>query len=173
MKKQTKQLLVAIAALVVVVGVFAYLNRGNIAEKNQLQANAIFKIVKDGNTLCEVTMTDMQAIGLKQVSAVQDTSTTDPTNVTFTAVQVKDILAYKKIALDGVKTVEFDALDGFASALSLEDVQKDQNVFMCTQKNGKDLGTKSDGGMGPYLMIIKSDAFSQRWCKFVEKIVLK
>ena len=173
MKKQTKILIAIVAALVVIVAAFALLNRGNAAEKQRMQTDAVFKITQGEKTLCEVNMADLQAIGLKQIQATMDTSTTDATAVTFTAVQVKDILAYKKVSLTGVGTLEFKALDGYASAVSIAEIQQDQNVFICTQKDGKNLGTKAEAGMGPYLMIIKSSQFSQRWCKFVAEIVLK
>ncbi len=172
MKKQTGILLMIVIVLVVVVGVFAFLNRGNVADKQRLEDEALFKVTKDGETLCEVSMADLDAIGQSDVPAVMDTSTTDPTDVTFTGAQVKDILAYKGVSVDGVTTIEFRALDGYASAITPEEIQMDENVYICTKMGGEALGTKSEGGMGPYLMIIRSAQYSQRWCKFLEEIVL-
>jgi len=173
MKKQTRILLIAVIALTAMVGILAFLNRGSAEEKKRLQQAGVFKIIRNDKTLCEVSMADLQSIGFSEIKAMMDTSTTDPAEVTFSAVQVKDILANKNVSLDGVKTLEFRAIDGYASAVSLEEAKTEQNVYICTKKNGMALGTKSEGGMGPYLMIIKSSQFSQRWCKFLQEIVLE
>ena len=172
MKKQTRILIIVIVVLIVAVGAFALLNRGSIEEKQRLEENAIFKIVQDGETLCEVSMADLDAIGQVEITAVMDTSDTEPTDVSFTGVEVKDILAYKGVSTQGVTSFEFRALDGYASAVTPEELEMEENVYICTKMSGENLGTKSEGGMGPYLMIIRSAQYSQRWCKFVEEIVL-
>lgn len=173
MKKQTGILIAGVAVLAVMVGVFAFLNKGSVAEKKRLETDAVFKISQGGKVLCEVSMADLEAIGQKDFQATLDTSKSEPTQVVFTGVEVKDILAYKKISTQGITTFEFKALDGYASAVTMQEVQTGQNVYICTKMNQKALGTKSEGGMGPYLMIVKSSQYSQRWCKFVEEIVLK
>ncbi len=173
MNKQTRIVIAAVIALGVMVGLFAFLNRGSVAEKKRIETDAVFKITQGGKTLCEVSMADIEAVGTKDIKATMDTSKTEPTQVAFTAAEVKAILAYKKISLDGVTTLEFRALDGYASAVTIEEMQAEQNVYICIKMNGKALGTKSEGGTGPYLMVIKSATYSQRWCKFLEEIVLK
>ncbi len=172
MSKQTRILIIVVAVLAVAVFVFAFFNRGSVMEKQRMEEESLFKIVQNDETLCEVSMADLDAIGQAEIPAVMDTSTTDPADVTFTGVEVKQLLAYKNISVDGVASFEFRALDGYASAITPEEIQTDENVYICTKMNGEPLGTKSEGGMGPYLMIIRSAQYSQRWCKFVEEIVL-
>lgn len=170
-KKSTWFIICAIAILVICVAVFAILNADNLDEKNALESNAEFKITYD-DKLVTVTMDDILAMEPKEFEATMDTSDSDPTAVTFTGVQLKDILDYFSIDVSGASTYEVTALDGFASALTQEEVMMDDNVYIVIEKSGEPLKTKSEGGSGPYMMVIRSSTFSMRWCKFVEEIIV-
>lgn len=69
--------------------------------------------------------------------------------------------------------VQFRALDGYASAVTGQEVLTEDNVYLCIYMNGERLKPKQEGGLGPYLIVIKNDRFSQRWCKFVEEIQVR
>lgn len=174
MKKNTKILIAIVAVLVVAVGVFAILNAGSLDLKAQLQADAEF-ILADaaGRELARVTMEDVLALSPKEITATMDTSISDPEQVKFTAAPVKDILAAKGVDIADYAVLEVNALDGYASAATAEEVAQEDNVYMCIAMNGQALKTKSEGGMGPYLMIIKDSKFSLRWCKYVQELRLK
>jgi hypothetical protein len=171
MKKGTLILLIVIAVLVVAVAVFAILNAGSLEEKYKLEENAEFKITT-GDTQITVTMDDILSLDPVEFEATMDTSTTDPTPVMFTDVELKKILDYFNIDYSAAETYEVTALDGYASALTQEEVMTDENVYIVIKKEGEALGTKSEGGSGPYMMIIRSATYSQRWCKFVEEITI-
>jgi hypothetical protein len=36
--------------------------------------------------------------------------------------------------------------------------------------DGEILKTQSDGGYGPFMMVIRGSRFAQRWCKYVEAV---
>ena len=46
-------------------------------------------------------------------------------------------------------------------------------MLICIAMDGRALGTKSSGGFGPYLMVIRNELFSQRWCKYIEEVALR
>ncbi|MEG2002382.1 MAG: molybdopterin-dependent oxidoreductase [Clostridia bacterium] len=175
MKKISKQNLIIIAVvavLIVVIVVLAILNCGNVADKKQLEKDAKFKITCDGKTTI-LSMQDVLNLNPKDFKAVMDTSDTNPTEITLTGVEFLTLFDHCGISLDGKKSVEVHSLDGYASALTIDEVKKADNVFLCIKKNGEPLLTKSEKGMGTYLMVIRSSQFSQRWCKYVEEIVVK
>ena len=173
MKKSTIILTVVILVLALAVGGFAYLNRGNIEQKQELQDSKQFYIKQGGQSLATVTMDDIESAGLQDIDAILDTSETEPAPVQFTGVELSKLLSYKNIETTGVTAYEFMALDGYASAVTAEEVAMPDNVYIVVKQDGKWLKNKGEGGMGPYLMIIKSSEFSQRWCKFVEAVNLK
>jgi hypothetical protein len=64
-------------------------------------------------------------------------------------------------------------VDGYAVALTSNEVLQDDNVYLVFEKDGKQMKGKKRGGSGPYQVIIRQDQFSQRWCKFVTEIVME
>lgn len=169
MKKNTKIVIGIIIVLVIGLAIFSVLNRGDLELKQKLQSNAQFQINYDDKTIT-VTMDDMINLSPVEFEANYDTSNNSGEIVKFTGVEIKNIFKKYDIEINDDNVIEVKALDGYSSALTGSEVLTDDNTYICLLKEGESLGTKSDGGMGPYLMIIKSSNFSQRWCKFVQEI---
>lgn len=172
MKKSTLIIIICIVVLIIAVGVLAVLNSGNTALKKELEMNAQFYI-KYGDKAQLVTMQDMLDIGPVEFKTIMDTSDTDPTEVTFTGVELKTLASHFGIDIKDASVVEVTALDGYSSALTGDEVREDDNVYICIYRNGEPLKPKSEGGSGPYMMVIKSSQFSNRWCKFVQEINIR
>ncbi len=170
-KNQAKIIGIIVAVLVVIVAVFAYLNAGDVSYKKELEMNAIFEL-KVGEETAQITMDDMLSLDPVNIDAVMDTSNTDPTDVSFSGVELKKIFDFAGLEINS-ETIEVRSLDGYTSALTKEEIMQDDNVYICIAMGEEPLPPKSEGGMGPYLMIIKSSEFSQRWCKFVQEVVVQ
>lgn len=170
--KSKKIISISILVMVCLVLILAYLNRGELDVKNKLQTEEKFRVIANDKTY-EVSFDDLKKLGFEDFIATVDTSTTDPHDESFKGVEVKKVLESLNIDLSKIKTVEFKALDGYASAVTAEDVSTDSNVYIVVEREGKPLGVKSEGGSGPYMMIIKSSQFSQRWCKFLQDVIIK
>ena len=171
-KKSTLIIIICVAVLAAAVAVFAILNAANISAKKELEMNAEY-IIKYGDIQERVTMQDMLDLNPVEFKATMDTSTTDPASVTFTGVELKDICEYYGIDISTASVFEVRALDGYSSALTLDEVLADDNVYICLLMDGEVLEPKSQGGYGPYMMVINSSQFSQRWCKFVQEIEIR
>ena len=115
----------------------------------------------------------IKSIGKKDFQAILDTSTTDASLHKYTGVELKDILNYFNIELDNKKAVILTGVDGYSVAYSIDDVLKDENIFVAYMEDGKYLGTRKDGGRGPYESIVVSDQFSFRRCKWLIEIEVK
>lgn len=172
MKKSTLIVILCVAVLTAAVAVFAVLNTDDISLKRELEMNAEF-MVKYGDIEKRVTMQDLLDLKPVEFKANMDTSTTDPTPVTFTGVELSKICESLELDISPAEVFEVRALDGYSSALVLEEVLMEDNVYICLYMNGEGLKTKSQGGLGPYMMVINSADFSQRWCKFVQEIVIR
>ncbi len=171
-KKSTWIVIICAIAFAVMVAVFAVFNADDIKAKRDLETSAEF-IIQLNDTQQHVTMQDMLDLGPVEFSATMDTSVTDPTPVTFTGVELKKIYENFGLDISSVEVFEVRALDGYSSALTLDEVLADGNVYICIMMNGEALKAKSEGGYGPYMMVINSSEFSQRWCKFVQEIETK
>ena len=170
--KEALGILVVIAVLVVVVVVFAYLNAGDLDRKRDLETSAEFVLIY-GDKEHRVSREDIVALGPVEFSTVMRTSTTGPASVTFTGVELRTVLEEYKVDIQADSTIEVKALDGYASAIQGEEVLEHKNVYITIAMNGEPLKPKSEGGLGPYYLVIRNGEFSQRWVKFMEEIIVR
>lgn len=172
MRKQTLRIAIAVLLLVFAVAVLAYLNAGDLNRKKELEINAEFVLIR-GDTEYRVNMQDIQALGPVDFTAVVRTSTTGPTNVTFTGVELSALLERYGIDIGAESIIEVKALDGYSSALQGKEILENENVYITIAMNGEPLKPKGEGGLGPYYLVIRNTEFAQRWVKFMEEITVR
>jgi DMSO/TMAO reductase YedYZ molybdopterin-dependent catalytic subunit len=160
---------IVVAVLLVVVAVTAILNREMLKEKIAGQQNAILYLAADG-TEYEISFAIILELEEKEFPAVLKSSGKPPVNTSYTGVQLKDLLAKAGINTEGKSQVVTRAVDGYTVALTLEEVMQDDNVYLCYKRDGKPLGTREEGGSGPYQLVIRQDEFGQRWNKYLLEI---
>lgn len=172
MDRSTRVIIATLTVLVCAVAILAYMNAGNLDTKRELEEKAEFLLTSAENQY-RLTMQDICDLGPVDFVAVMDTSTTEPTPISFSGVELSRLLEECQIEFHEGSTIQVQALDGYASAVTGREVLAKDNVYLCTYMNGEVLKPKQEGGFGPYLMVVKNDTFSQRWCKFVEEIVVR
>ncbi|HHY14624.1 MAG TPA: molybdopterin-dependent oxidoreductase [Firmicutes bacterium] len=168
----TLAVVAAISLLTLTVALFAYLNAGEIAEKKELELSAEFWLVHDDKSR-RVTMPELLQLGPVDFETIMKTSTTLPTSVTFSGVELNQLLVQYGMDISSDSVIQVTALDGYASAVTGEEVLTPSNVYLCIAMNGKPLKPKSQGGFGPYFLVIRNVEFAQRWCKYVERITIR
>lgn len=166
MNKNTK-ILVSIILILVIISVIAIMmNKDNVITKKQLNDNAVFILMDNGEEIASYNMTEIQAIGEVDFTATLDSSDTDPENFQYSGVLLKNIFLNAGISIEGRDSVIVSAVDGYTVAIGIEKFMAEDNVYLAYKKEGQLIGTKEDGGKGPYQMIISKDQFSQFWCKY-------
>ena len=166
MNKQNKVILGIIVILAVILGVTGFLNRGATAEKAALNDNAIFKVMINGEEVASRNMVEIQALGEVNFEANLKTSGKDPIPYVYSGVLLKTILEDAGVDLSNAKGVVVSAVDGYAVSITMEKIMSKDNVYVAYQREGDLIGTREEGGKGPYQMIVSKDAFSQYWCKY-------
>ena len=173
MNKNTKIVIAVIIILTVTVAILAVLNRDYIAEKKAMQKNGTFIIITNSKKYT-VTMDDINSLNPHIIEAnYKPSSSNSPAQKQFTGVSFKSLLDYFGVDYSSAKSVSFTAADGYASALPIADALDESNCFIVIEEDGKLLGTKESGGKGPFMMILATDQFSQRWCKFLLEAEIK
>ncbi len=174
MQKRNIIIIVAVvAALAITVGILAFLNAGSTAEKKILEEEAIIQVKANGQELGRIDMDLIEGIGPVDFSANLDTSDSEPQEHLYRGVLLNDALSALGIDTGEHSTAIAKAIDGYNVAFDIKEVQEEDNIYLAIMRDGKPLGTKSSGGSGPYQVIVRKDAFSQRWCKFVIELELK
>jgi hypothetical protein len=167
-----KRVIIAVSVLLLIVVVFAFINKKGLEDKISSQKNAILYI-KSGQTELKADFDTIKELEETEFAAVSKSSGKPPVDVTYIGVQLKDLLEKMEISTAGKTQVITKAVDGYTVALSIEEVLDDENVYIVYKRDGKDLGTREEGGSGPYQIVIRKDEFSQRWTKYLMEIELQ
>ncbi len=167
-----KSIGIVILILSVIIAVFALVNRGLTKDSQEAHANAEVLITGD-EVEDQFTYEEITQLGEDEFTAVFDSSNTDPEEHTYTGVALKKLIEKAGITLEDKQQVNIRAIDGYTVALKPDEVLEDENVYLAYKQDGEPIKRKEEGGSGPYQVIIRKDAFSQRWCKFVTEIEVK
>jgi len=162
-----------IAVLVIVVGVTAILNSNSARLREEQQDSAYIIIKKGVEEIASIDMEYISSAGEEDFQADLDTSETDPEKHQYSGVPLIKVLDLLEIDMDGIETVIVRALDGYTVAFNISEVKDEENMYIVYKIDGQYLKNKSQGGSGPYQIIIRKDPYSQRWCKFVMEIDLQ
>lgn len=171
--KKEKIAIIIIAVLVVALALALYLNKDIIAENQTTFDNVEINILNDGEEVTTLSYNDLIAIGAEEFESTYDTSTTDPVVETYKGVELKKIFESLGISTDDKSSVVLTAVDNYAIAYTMEEVLIDGNVYVTYECEGEALLSKDDGGQGPLEVIITSDSFSNRRCKWLISIEIK
>ncbi|MFW5992017.1 MAG: molybdopterin-dependent oxidoreductase [Halanaerobiaceae bacterium] len=168
-----KKILMAIVVLIIIVGVTAYLNQDSIADKKEMQENALVSIQENGEEMEKVSLEQIVELGEVTFDKELDTSDSDPVLHTYTGIPLINLIEEAGVDLADKTQVIVKAADGYTVAMSLEEVREEDNVYLVYKEDGEYLKGKSEGGSGPLKTVIRKDQFGQRWCKFLIEVNVK
>jgi DMSO/TMAO reductase YedYZ molybdopterin-dependent catalytic subunit len=160
---------VVLAALAIAVVTLAQLNRSDAHVTTGTVA-----VTNGGETVRTFTMEDVAALpSVTRSETIRSSSHPDETG-SFTGVPLRELLnAARPGLLEGASMIVTRAADGYVSSLSAEEVAADDSVILAYQKDGESLGTSSDGGTGPFRIIILTDKYGNRCTKWVNEIEVR
>ncbi|MTI68452.1 MAG: hypothetical protein FH753_17875 [Firmicutes bacterium] len=162
-----------IAILIIIVSVTAYINKKDIEDKLTLQREATFIIKNEGKEITRYNMEEIRSLGEEEFNANLNKDGKEPIAYSYTGVLLKKLFKEKGIKLKDKSTVIVRATDGYTVAIPIKKVLQEGNVYIAYMKEGKPIGTREEGGKGPYQIIISKDKFSQHWCKYALEAEVK
>lgn len=165
--EQKKILPAVIALLVIIIAVFAFLNRSG----DDLKEDRI--LVKSGDTVLGVlTVADLQKLPAAQKKMVVQ-STGGMTKHEFTGTPLLDALNSIDPAIPQKYTrIITKGIDNYTSGVKMSEVLQSNNVFVVYADYGKPLKTKT-GGDGAMQIIIYQDEFGQRFTNYLTSLELQ
>lgn len=164
---QRKILVGVILLLVVVISVFACLNRGS----EELQEGEL--LIKAGGTEVAVLTID----DIKKLPAVQKkmviNSSRGTTRHEFTGTALVDLLNSidPRLAQQYTRVIT-RGIDNYTSGLEMSEVLEPDNVYIVYADAGKPLKTKT-GKDGTLRLVIAGDEFGQRFTNFLVSVELE
>jgi hypothetical protein len=167
MKKNNIIILSLIVVLIGILSVTYFINQDDIEYKQQLNQDAIFEVLYQDEVVDSFTMVEIADMGEVTFTANLKSSGNDPVEHEYTGVLLKTIFEEAGLDPEEKTSVTVIAIDGYAAAITMDKFMDDDNVYLAYMRDGELLGTKADGGNGPYQLIISKAQFSQYWVKFV------
>ena len=165
--KGTLAIIVVLCILIPAVIILAILHRGTMEERLELQAVGEFMITSSEETV-SVSLADLLDIG-----AVEVTSSPRGERRDFTGVPLVRVFDRFGVDYSEARTVVFTSLDGFVTALTIAEVLDEENTFIVFEEDGEPLGTREEGGRGPYMVVVALDPFPNRWARYLMEVTLQ
>ena len=170
MKRAEIKVYLVLGLLLVAVVVFTLLNQGDREIKRALEDNREFLIKADGDVVAAINLQTLLNAGPQEFSTPFATSVTASRDAMMRGVELRFLLESLGIELSGASHINVSGLDSYYSPLSVEEVSREGTVYICFSMDGEILKPQSEGGYGPFLMVIRDSRFAQRWCKYVATV---
>jgi hypothetical protein len=173
-KKRQKRWIIpaALAVLAIAVAVLATLNKEDVSKTlEQMEKNQV--VVKAGET--ELGRFDLDKVKSMKKVAFNDQikeSGKSAVQAQFGGVILKDVLEEIGINVSRYKSVAYKAIDGYTTPGTVDEILKDDKVYVVYERDGQQTKSKSEGGTGPLEIVISNEQFSLRNCKFLLEITL-
>lgn len=172
MNKKGISVVLIFTVLIIITFVSLKLNNQSVEIQKNLLNRAEF-ILTDGLNEITLSQNNIKHYGEEEFNAVLDTSSSDAKLHNYVGIQLKKIIFSNNVDIKDKEAVIISAADGYSVAYSIEEVLKDDNIYIAYMEDGKYLGNRENGGRGPYESIVVSDMFSNRRCKWVTKIEVR
>lgn len=169
---KNKKLVIIIIVLAVFILIMANLNKRSMEVIGE-EGTVTFIV---GENSVKLTFDEITALDHKEFNVTEDTSSSGPTARKYKGVLFKDVLNKAAISdetIAGSSKIIVKGLDGYVIALPIDEVLSKGKIYLAFEKNGKLLGNMRNGGSGPFQLVICSDTFSQRWCKYVTEVSIE
>ena len=170
MKRVNKIIYIVLGVLLVAVAALVLLNRGDSGLRRAMEENREFRICVDGETVATVNLSKLLDMSPVEFKTTYATSVSAPRETVLRGVELRTLLEALDIDASNADHFVVSGLDSYYSPLTRAEVEKEESVYICFSMDGQVLKTRSEGGLGPFLMVIRGSSFAQRWCKYVEAV---
>ncbi len=167
MKKATKILIIAFVVLALVEIPLYVVVHPTDAPKGYLQ------IKGNVNHPLNMTISDIQAMPQVELTARLTSSGSPQENGVFnyTGVTVWSLLEKAGISEDATSAYVV-ASDAYGAVLTIKEVKDNPKIIIAYKEGGEMIKSQADGGWGPLRLVIGSDAYANRWVKWVVSIAV-
>ena len=170
MKRANKAVYITLGILLAIVAILAFFNRSDPELRRALEENREFHIRIDGEHTATVGLQTLLELDPQEFTTTFSTSVSAPRDTVLKGVELRLLLESLEIDASNAGHYVVSGLDAYYSPLTRAEVEKEDTVYICYSMDGEIMKNQSEGGFGPFLMVIRGERFAQRWCKYVEAV---
>ena len=165
---KNKWLLAIILVLAIGVGLLAWFHGRRVSGMDP----ASLAVKVQGEEVGTISLEEIAALGGEEFPKVLRSSGKEPRENMYTGVPLSKVLDAVKPGLVSQEVqVSVMASDGYAVSYSGRCLRR--NILPVWLMDGKLLGSKAEGGMGPLMVITRQDEFGQTWCKYAIEVDIR
>lgn len=172
-KKQFKIIIMIIIILLVVTGILICLGQNSIRDAKESQALKTLKLFDRSDTAITFHFDEIKDLEHATFQTEIRSNGLKPQKVDYTGVELNTLFEAAGIDNSGIKKIIFYGVDGYVTSVDGSELSEKDNLYIAYKMNGKELKSQEEGGFGPYQLVIRNDAFSQRWCKYLARIEIQ
>ena len=128
--------------------------------------------IVDGEVAVTIDRDFLAAQDNRTFSATIRSNGKRPQQTRYTGILLANLFQQLGLDLTDRTQVVVKAIDGYVSTLTMDELQN-KRIYIAYQMDGEDLKPINEGGNGPFQLVIPSDPYSQRWCKYVYQVEVK
>jgi hypothetical protein len=115
----------------------------------------------------------MQSEDKQAFSAVVRSSDSKPVETTYEGIELNKLLSGLGIDCTTITQITFNASDHYRVILTGDEIRDPLNVYVVYERDGALMTSTGKNGDGPFQLVIRKDAFSQRWIKHLTEIIIE
>lgn len=167
MTKNSKIIAVVVLSLAAIVAVLAFLNWRQMNERLEYHVEGSFRVVF-GEEAFSVSIEDLINLETNDIAPSPRGNTQY-----FTGVSLVNILRHLNIDYSNAEVVQFFSIDGFATAIELDEALADGQAYIVFEEDNEALGLR-DGNWAdaPFMLVMAEDPFPNRWARYIIEIVI-
>jgi DMSO/TMAO reductase YedYZ molybdopterin-dependent catalytic subunit len=165
LKKATKILIIAFVVLAIIEIPLYVIVHPTDSPKGYLQ------ITGNVNNPLNMTISDIQAMPSVDLTARLTSSGSPQENGVFnyTGVTLWSLLEKAGVS-DDASSAYVLASDAYGAVITVKEMKDNPKIIIAYMEGGEMIKSQADGGWGPLRLIIGSDAYANRWVKWVVSI---
>ena len=141
---------------------------------NRSEESDSIGISQSGQVLHTFTMEEIKAFPPVQLEKSIASGKGENEEGLYTGVPLRVLLdSVDENLIKGSKQIISKASDGFESVYTPEEVLEEKNILVVYAKDGEPLGNASNGGTGPFRILVVNDSSGNRSTKYLNEIEVK
>lgn len=168
----SRKISITIAVLILVIAVFAWLNAPEAELRQANQINNTF-LISSNTVRIAINSGDLHIFDQHEIEGTLRSSGGALTTDIYTGIRFTDLINHYQLEFTENHRLISRSADGYTTAFNYAEATLPGNLVIAFAKNDKPLGTKEEGGIGPYLLMVTADQFGQRWNKFLMELEIR
>lgn len=168
--KNDKIVYITLVLLFVLAAALVLINRSNARTKLREAEDQRFIVYVDGEYAATVSLQMLIDLNPQEFRTSLATSVSAPRDTILLGVELRLLFGALGIDTAGASHFVVSGSDSYYSPLTLSEVESKETIYICFSMDGEILKAQSEGGYGPFLMVVRDSLFAQRWCKYVDSI---